>query len=359
LQEVYGIRNDIRIVNLSLLNTAWYIKQLRDEAPKVPIGLSDRTIDNVQPIPWPKKGEKRFIPIPEDVVDSLKQTLPPSEAAKVKDRITFNLEPTISAGGGTGLRVQDLMVLRILIEAAWKRPVYFAVTVASDNMVGLDKYFRMDGLAFKVMPYPPADNDAEILRRNLVEKFQYRNLNNPDVYYNRNILKLLQNYRSAFIQLGSQYLHQGEKEKAQEVLEHMELSMPEKVIPFSDERAAIAVADLYRRLGQDVNLEERIKNVISGRSLSREDKFRLVYYYSDYFHDPKRAEELLLEMLNKNPSDVDVYSELFRVYKNSKQYTKAIDILEKWLRDVNPNDKQAQKELEEIRRLAADSTGAE
>ncbi|HDQ44686.1 MAG TPA: tetratricopeptide repeat protein, partial [bacterium] len=128
----------------------------------------------------------------------------------------------------------------------------------------------------------------------------------------------------------------------------------EAVIPYSDERAALSVADLYRRLGRPAELEERIRNVIPGRRISRDERFRLAYFYSQLFGEPDRAEELLLELLAENPTDMDVYSELFRVYKDSGQYDKAVEILEIWLRDVNPDDSHAQSELEALRRLAAE-----
>lgn len=356
LQEVYGIRKDIRVVNLSLLNTPWYIKQLRDEEPKVPIDLSDRSIDALQPIPW--QTEKRYISVPKDVQEILSES-GDKDASAVKERITFDLRPTINAGGGSGLRVQDLMVLRILEKTQWKRPVYFAVTVSHDNMIGLDSYFRMDGLAFKVLPYQVTENDAAVLERNLLEKFQYRNLNNEDIYYNHNILKLLQNYRSAFIQLTSQYIQENKPVKAEMILEQMEMRMPEKIIPYSDERAAMAVADLYRRLGKDAKVEERIEHVLPGRNLGREDQFRLAYYYANMFNDTKRAEAILLELVEQDPNDVQAFSELFHMYKESKQYSKAATILEQWLRDVNPGDQNAQKQLAEMQRLAADTSGSE
>lgn len=352
LQEVYGIRRDVRVVNLSLLNTPWYIKQLQDFEPKVPIDLPDQQIESLQPIPW--KAQKRFLPVPKDVADSLRENLDPEQAGRVKDRITFNLKPTISGGASGGLRVQDLMVLRILQEAQWKRPVYFAVTVSSDNMIGLSKYFRMDGLAFKVLPYEVQENDAEILHTNIIDKFQYRNLNNPDVYYNHNILKLLQNYRSAFIQLAGQYIRSGQDEKALEVLEAMETRIPEHVIPYSDPMAALSVADLYRLLGRDPELDKRTSHVLDGRSMSRDSRMSLARYYYRLFDEYDRAEEILTELSRENPNDLEIYSQLFSLYRESKQYGKAVQLLETWLTEINPNDEDARQQLREMRRLAAD-----
>ena len=104
LQEVKGIRKDIRVVNLSLLNTPWYVRQLRDDPPSIPIEMSDRDIDNITPIGWNSK------------------TVELSGPNGAADAISWELNPTY---GGRYLRVQDLMIYRILADINWKRPVYF------------------------------------------------------------------------------------------------------------------------------------------------------------------------------------------------------------------------------------------
>jgi hypothetical protein len=102
LQEVEGVRRDVRVINLSLLNTDWYIKQLQTQEPKIDIGnLSDRTIEGFSVIPFQATDIE---------ID------PPENSGL--DPLKWNLKPTI---GGRGLRVQDLMILQLMQHNKWKR----------------------------------------------------------------------------------------------------------------------------------------------------------------------------------------------------------------------------------------------
>lgn len=348
LQEVEGIRKDVRVVNLSLLNTPWYIKQLRDLEPKVPLNLSDNVIDTLFPIAWESK--KVSIPVPENVIEELKPTLDSIEVKSLSRSMTFTLNPTFA--NNTGLRVQDRMILRILQVNQWKRPVYFAMTVSTDNKMGLEPYFRMDGLAFKIMPYEVRQLDKDRLRTNLLEKFRYRGLNDPHVYFNVDVLKLLQNYRSTYMELARHYLNEGKKDEAVFILDEMSKRMPQEVIPYSDERLAVVVASLYKSAGRSGEIEERIKHVIPGRLLSSEDRVLLADYYAQILQDWTRAEEMYRQIIRENPSEVHAYSGLFQTYSMSRQYDKGIALLEQWLLG-HPGDAGAKKELEEMKRLAA------
>jgi len=131
LQEAYGVRKDVRIVNLSLVNTDWYIKQLKKLEPVVPISYTTEEIDKLQP---------RVNPFQKPTPHTLKKagislTLPGKETQYV-------------------LRVQDMMVLNIVDATNWSKPVYFAMTVSDDNLMGLDPYLQAQGLVFKVMREP-------------------------------------------------------------------------------------------------------------------------------------------------------------------------------------------------------------
>jgi hypothetical protein len=349
LQEVYGIRKDVRVVNLSLLNTHWYIKQLRDNEPKVQMGLSDHVISRLYPMAW--KTQQFQISIPEDVRGVLKKELDPDDLAGLSESLTFKLEPTFQVAEGGGLRVQDLMILRILEAAKWKKPVYFAVTVSRDNMIGLDEYLRMDGLAFRVLPYKVKHIDSEILKKNLLEKYQYRGLNDPSVHFNRSTIALLQNYRSAYRELARHYLMEGKKEETSFVLDEMARLIPPTHIPYSSEQLALIVADLYRRIGRDEEVEKQFNYVLKGGQVDRQERIWLAGYYGQFLNKWDRAEEILLELINENRDDVQAYSELFQVYRMSEQYEKGARLLENWLLR-HPEDTNAQRQLEQLRQLA-------
>ncbi|PID29340.1 MAG: membrane protein [Candidatus Cloacimonadota bacterium] len=207
LQEVEGIRKDITIVNLSLLNTDWYVKQMKLKIPNL-ITYSNSYIN------------KNFSQDIEDVSIILKRLWeePREIELPVKDgkTIKWTMKPTIHVnidGEPTGMiKVQDQMVLHILANNAkmgWKHPICFAVTVSSANYIGLDQYLRMDGLVYRVMDYKANRSiEPKVVYNRIFKKFKdhYRNLGDKSVYYDENKIRLLQNYRSAFMQLATHYL---------------------------------------------------------------------------------------------------------------------------------------------------------
>ena len=174
------------------------------------------------------------------------------------------------------------MILRILEAAKWKKPVYFAVTVSRDNMIGLDEYLRMDGLAFKILPYKVNHINPDILQHNLLEKYQFRGMDDHRVYYNRSTIALLQNYRSASRELARYYLLNEQKEKAGYVLDEMSRLIPPSHVPYSSEQLALIIADLYRRIGREDDVEKQFSYVLKGTQISREEKIWLAGYYSQF-----------------------------------------------------------------------------
>ena len=294
------------------------------------------------------------IPVPPDVVKKLKESLKPEIAKRVKKEFEVELAPTFKSGGGQGIRVQDLMVLRILQSVQWRRPVYFAMTVSSQNKIGLDSYLRLDGLAFKVMPYKVYEVDPEILEKNLLEKFLYKGLNDHSVYYNVNIQNLLQNYRSSFMELARYYIEKGNKEKAAEILKKMDEIIPDTHVPYTDKRQALIVSDIFRRAGLDPAFEARSQRIIPGHLPSVQEQSWLAGYYAQVLRDWEKSEELYRELINHNPNSAEAFAGLFQVYKSSKQYNKAITLLEDWLLR-HPGDTGAKNELDNLKKLAADS----
>jgi len=129
LQEAYGVRNDVRVVNLSLVNTDWYIKQLKKLEPQVPISYSEEEIERLQP---------QINPFQEPRLHTLRRA-----------NLTFVL-PGIQEQ--RVLRVQDMMVLNIVDATAWSKPIYFAMTVSDDNLMGLAPFLRAEGLVYRLMP---------------------------------------------------------------------------------------------------------------------------------------------------------------------------------------------------------------
>jgi len=164
LQEVEGVRKDVRVLNLSLLNTDWYLRQLRDLPPEVPLSWSDATIGSLEAV-WDERTQK--------VVE-----------------------------------VKDMAVVEILRANHGERPTYIAVTVP--DLMGLDEAKRVvnEGLVWRVSEEPvAADVDAERLRRNLEDVFEFDGLLDDrggldsTRYRDRNEIHLVQNYAAAWQRL--------------------------------------------------------------------------------------------------------------------------------------------------------------
>ena len=171
LQEVEGVRQDVMVVNLSLVNTDWYIRQLRDlparpyrpdsnalrmfgprEGP--PPSCSDQQLERVNE--WARAARRRppdpafgrpmcLHTLNDDAIVNLQPQLIPNDlefrAGNVRHRYP----------AGTPMYVKDIMVLRLIQENLGRRPLYFALTAGGSNRMGLDGYMVQQGLAFKLL----------------------------------------------------------------------------------------------------------------------------------------------------------------------------------------------------------------
>lgn len=264
VQEVEGVRTDVRIVCLSLLNTDWYIKQLKyqwsHESAPLPIKMSDKEIEQVT------SGLSQWYPqvvnIPVDK-DMLKKAFSEDseykEAIGVKpdtslpilktgtdfempvdsldDAITWKLNGRLYGKDGQGnnlyyMQTQDLMILELLKSNNWLRPIYFANTVSQQSQLDLEDYFRVEGKAYRIIPkkrpskyqgYINPDIHARRLR-----SFQFRNWDKEDNYFDENIRRMLGNYRYNFMQLAERYYDLGQVDSARHWLKWGEEKVPFK-----------------------------------------------------------------------------------------------------------------------------------
>ena len=98
------------------------------------------------------------------------------------------------------------MVLDMLAHNDWERPIYFAITVGQDNFMGLEKYFQLEGLTYRLVPYEATSPDGQtgevnvdIMYDNLMNKFTWGGLNNPDVYLDETNTRMVMNFRNNYI----------------------------------------------------------------------------------------------------------------------------------------------------------------
>jgi hypothetical protein len=328
LQDVEGVRRDVRIVNLSLVNTSWYIQQMKNkpyypEAQAVPISLSDQRIEQIQPTLW--RARTITLPVPRDVFKEFGVT---DTGAIRKGGIDFTMQPTLQYGDTRAIRVQDLIVLNIVQTAQWKRPIYFAVTCAPDSRIGLDDYLWFHGLAYKLEPrrvnHEEAGIDPAILRSNLFDEpsgfsktpqygYKFRGLSDPHVSFDENVERLMINLRFSFVKLANYYANvEINYPRSIAVLDRMEGLVPRSKVAMGwDLKSDLAM--FYHRVG-------------------REDKFDTLV---------TELEPQLRRMIDAGQYNMNGYYNPFRVllgvYEIRKEYAKTLDLL-KTLQGMYPND---------------------
>ncbi len=341
LQEVEHVRTDIRVANLSLLNTSWYILQLKNEEPhgakKVAMGLSDGQIDNLRLVPWSARDVD--IPVQKEVLDQFGITDTSTvNRGKITFRMPAALQGTDQQGRQIGaLRVQDVMVREIVLSAKWQRPIYFAVTVSEDGKIGLSDYLRMEGLAMRLWPSRitgTANVYESALRENLFNEpqgfsqalqrgFKFRGLSDRRIYYNDNDRGLMSNYRNAFMRLALHYANaRGDSAKTAETMDMMEMKIPHDVFPL-DWRLMSDIARIYNYAG-------------------KKEK------YLEYAH---QLETICWDMINSGTGDpteyYNPYRTLIEIYDERKDYPKQVEVLRR-VQSKYPNDQSLKNRIAQL-----------
>ncbi len=219
LQLVEKYRRDITVVNLSLLNVSWYIKQLKNSYPfgnnNLFINLTDTEIDSLKPLHWQDK-----------MVEISVQRDPRNTEGKIK----WLVRPTYEY---KAIRVQDSMIIEILKANNWNRPIYFSTTVYKGNRIGMDKYLTLEGLVYRINSHVEEIN-PERLYRNLAEVYAYDAVNDKHLINVDEVLALFQNYRYSYLELISYYIDHNQKDRAKEMLSSMKRTLPEDLVPYTD-----------------------------------------------------------------------------------------------------------------------------
>jgi len=341
LQDVEGVRRDVRIANLSLLNTEWYIMQLKHTephgAPKIKMTLSDKQIDEIRPTQW----KTRRINI--DIDDKTYADLGITDTAITNiGKISWDMKPTVNFGKIQAVRAQDIVAMDIIRSNINDRPVYFAVTTPDNSKIGLNDYLDMEGLAFRIIPKKSKDfynaiNEEVMWQQLMVEPdgystdyepgFKYRSLDDGTIFMDENHKRLTLNYRNSYIRLSLYYLY-GTKEfdKAVQVLDKMEEKIPRKLLPI-DYRLLNDVANTYFAAGNIDRYKEFAKEVEAEALKSIEE-------------NPRNAS-----------GDYNPYFVLKQVYDNLGEYSKFVEILKK-LKTIAPNDPSIDKLINDYTKLA-------
>jgi len=277
-QEVEGTRTDVRVCNLSYLQTDWYIGQMKRGAYKsAPLPISWQPKDFAagtnevlwvedmiqQPVdvktamefilssdPSTKLKGESFIPtkqlfLPIDAQQVVKSgALPASRIGDIIPQIDFTLDRRLTKS--------ELMIIEMLKENEWKRPIYFAVTVGDDYYMGLNDHFELTGMAYQILPVGVKGKGSSVnvdeMYENMMTKFKYGGIENPKVYLDENILRMCRTHRMMFGELIGALIAKGDIVRARKALDYCN-----KVIPGATVRhdyTSTMLADYYYQVGE-------------------------------------------------------------------------------------------------------------
>ena len=301
-QEVEGIRTDIRVCNTSYLQTDWYIDQMKREAYEskpLPISwdradyiqgtrdvayifpMTDQPIDLNTALSFVKSNDPKYKKIPGinqplDYIPSQTLLYKVDTAAALKhgviqpaDSALMLSEMTIDLKEKEGLGKQELIVLDMLQTNNWERPIYYAVTVSPDQFVKLDGYFQQTGLAYQIVPMSTKGTNkavnSEKMYDNVMNKFKWGGVNNPDVYLDENTMRMCKSFRMAlFSKLAGTLIAEGKNDKALKVLDKAMEVLPAKTVPL--DYSALSIGEFYFTLNQKEKAEA-VYNGIADNSL--------------------------------------------------------------------------------------------
>lgn len=335
-QEVEGIRRDIRIVNLSLLAGDWYINQMRSKAFDSELIPMTLTADKVEPgirdqVPVVERltkpellsemikfvasdneattvetqsgkklhyfpGRKVYVPVDSAKVVS-NGTVQPEDAALVVDKLEWNIKKSY-------LYKNDIAVYDIIANNNWERPIYFSVGMGVDSFLGLEKYFQLEGAAYRLVPIEtkPQRNEyghvnTELLYNNYMNKFTFGGLNEPDVHVDQfHILTVnIMSFRANYSRLASALNDEGKKDKAINILDRCMEELPTNKIPFDN--TLIGFIQEYYRAGST----DKANALLSDMAQQSYDK--LTYFlslepqYANAFRTEQEREVRVVQML--------------------------------------------------------------
>ena len=349
LQDVEGVRRDVRIVNLSLLNVQWYIHQLKINAPygthKIIIPFTDDQIDQLSSRRW--TTQVRDILVPNDVAEKFGVT---DTAVLHRGKISFSMDGVPYGKDIRILRIQDIMVYSIIISNKWERPVYFAITCPPESRIGLGNYLWMDGLAFQLKPLTVsgaggemdfAIMSANVLAENVVPSktpqsgFRYRNLDKANIYYDDDALRMVQNYRFNYLKLAQYALIVKKDDRlARQIFSAMERTLPIEAIPMQDWRISAYFLPMFSQIGDTAHfnlyartVESSAIQAINNNEVDPQDPFmpyRTLVDIYDARKDYASAVSLLSRVSAQYPAVEDIKNRL-RYYENKLKSPAATD----------------------------------
>ena len=363
-QETEGVRTDARVCNLSYLQTDWYIDQMKRPAydsPSVPItwpridfcsgtndyievkpGMKQQLLEFYRDYPqearaafgddpfelknilkyWvrSKDSDTHIIPTDTLYITIDKEAVRRSGMMMASDTIPDRM--VISLAGKRAIYKNDLMMLEMLAQCNWERPLYVATTVGSDNYMNLGDNFVQEGLAYRITPFntkaPGAKNfDTEKTYNNVMNRFKWGGLDKPGLYIDETVMRMCYTHRHLFATLAMQLIAEGQNAKAEKVLRKSEKVLPEYNVPYTFMSGASDLARAYALIGKKADAA-RILNKVWADAKS----------YADYYLQLTGSRFMM--------SQNDVLRQLY-IMQNIADMTQACDkiLADKRLKTVN------------------------
>jgi len=311
-QEVEGVGTDKRVCNLSYFQTDWYVQQMQRKSYKSePLPISFTYDQYVQ-------GTRDLVYIMEDprfqgksielgrALDFIKSDHPDTKITRAEnaaylpvrnlfmvvdknaviankvvspneyDRIVDTMYIELS---GSYIAKDQLMLLDMLYHNNWKHPMYYAVSVGSEKYMSLDKYFRVEGFAYRIVPvlsdvqgYQRGYVASDIMYNNMMNKFKYGNLAHPKVYVDENNSRMCTNLRNNFLRLAETLLSEGKRDSAIKVVDKCMEVVPPSKVPY--DFFSVELTRVYLFAGAKEKASEHIL------AMAKEFDLELDYYFS-------------------------------------------------------------------------------
>ena len=306
-QETEGFRTDARVCNLSYLQTDWYIDQMKRPAydsPAVPI-----TWKRLQYVTGTREGIsvrpgelERAIEILKDDPQAMRELLGenPYELSNIIDKwilnddevlqcfptdsvvITIDKEAVrrsgmmiagdsipdvmhISLKGKRAVYKNEMMIYEMLCRTNWERPMYVACTVGSDNYGSLGNNFVREGLADRITPFNTKESgmtmDTERMYDNLMNKFRFGGLDNPEIYLDETVLRMCYTHRRLFATLAMQLMREGKEEKALEVVRYAKEVIPAETVRHNYMSGSMDLARVWLMHGEKQEAEGIVTDI--------------------------------------------------------------------------------------------------
>ena len=312
-QDTEGVRTDARVCNLSYLQTDWYIDQMvrpAYDSPSLPItwkrleycagtneyvtiepsleeelkmyyrenpdearrqfGDDPFELKNVLKY-WVRSTNSDLHVIPTDTLyvtidkEAVKKSGMLMQGDSIPDRMVISLK------GKGALYKGDLMMLEMIANANWTRPIYVATTVGQENYMNLGDNFVQEGLANRITPFTTniggrvvtgmKNFDTEKTYDNVMNRFKFGGANTPGIYLDETVMRMCFTHRRLLSQLALHLVEEGKSKEAAEVLALAEKELPAENIPHDYTSGSFDIVRTYVALGDNNHALELIKQL--------------------------------------------------------------------------------------------------